>query len=633
VNILTIDFETYYSQEYSLTKMTTEEYVRSTKFEVIGVAVQQDDGEPVWFSGDHAEVLEFLKKFDWERSFALAHNAMFDGFILSQHFDIKPKGWLDTLSMARALHGTQVGGSLATLAQFYDLGEKGTEVLNAIGKRRLDFTPGELAQYGRYCKNDVALTYALFERMVRGLDANLKLQGEFPISELKLIDLTIRMFTDPVLELNINMLKHHLAVIRLEKDRLMQALTLVDKEQLMSNTKLAATLRALGVDPPIKISPTTGKETYAFAKSDEGFKALLEHPKREVQAIVAARLGVKSTIEESRTERFIDIACRGPLPVPLRYYAAHTGRWGGDDKINLHNLPRGSELKKAILSPEGYLFVDADSSQIEARTLAWLAEQDDLVEVFNKNNEEISSGVPKKLFQYDPYKLMASKIYGKPTADITDSERFMGKTALLGSGYGMGASKFQAQLKASNVHITAEQAGHIISTYREAYPKIVQFWKTAQKALTAILNDQYMEIGRDGVLKVEGKKGIRLPNGLYLRYPNLREEQDSETGNKQFVYDARKGKAVIPTKIYGGKATENFCQALARIAIGEQMLMVAKKYRVVTTVHDAIGCIVPETEVETAKEYVELCMRIRPSWAPDLPLNCESGHGASYGDC
>jgi len=548
---------------------------------------------------------------------------MFDGFILSQHFDIKPKGWLDTLSMARALHGTQVGGSLATLAQFYDLGEKGTEVLNALGKRRLDFAPGELARYGEYCKNDVALTYALFERMAR----------EFPMSELKLIDLTIRMFTDPVLKLSKPILQHHLVVIRLEKDKLLQALTLVDKYQLMSNHKFAATLTLLGVPPPMKTSAATGKQTYAFAKTDEAFRALLDHPDPRIQAIVAARLGVKSTIEETRTERFLEISNRGTLPVPLRYYAAHTGRWGGDDKINLHNLPRGSELKKAILPPDGYLFVDADSSQIEARTLAWLAEQDDLVEVFNKNNEEISAGIPKQQFKYDPYKLMASKIYNKPTTDITDSERFMGKTTILGCGYGMGADKFRAQLKTSKVDISQDQSKYIISTYREAYPKIVQFWKTAQKALTAILNDQYMEIGRGGVLKVEGKKGIRLPNGLYLRYPNLREEQDPETGSKQFVYDVKKGKAIIPTKIYGGKATENFCQALARIAIGEQMLMVAKKYRVVTTVHDAIGCVVPEAEEANAREYVELCMRIRPSWAPDLPLNCESGSGKSYGDC
>jgi len=609
VQVITIDFETYYSQEFSLTKITTEEYVRSGEFEVIGVSVQVDDGEPTWFSGDMPSTEEWLKQFDWERSFALAHNAAFDGAILTWLFDIKPKGWFDTLSMGRALHGTEVGGSLAVLAQHYGLGEKGTEVINAKGLRRLDFPPDQLARYGEYCKNDVALTYALFEQMAQ----------EFPMPELKLIDLTLRMFTEPVLELNVNRLLDHLTSVQKKKADLLSAVTLVDKEQLMSNHKLAATLKLFGVDPPMKTSPTTGKETYAFSKTDEAFLALAEHEDPRVQAIVAARLGIKSTLEETRTQRFIEIAARGSLPVPLRYYAAHTGRWGGDDKVNLHNLPRGSELKKAIVAPDNYMFIDSDSSQIEARTLAWLAEQDGLVDAFEKGE--------------DVYKIMASAIYNKPVADIEKSERFMGKTTILGSGYGMGALKFQAQLKVSKVNITKEEAEHIISTYRKTYPKIVKFWETANSALKAVLENKFMAFGRGDLLRVEGKKGIRLPNGLYLRYPNLRQVQDPETGNNQYVYDSKKGKQVVETKIYGGKVTENVCQALARIIIGEQMLMIAKKYKVVMTVHDAIGCIAPIEQEANAKEYVELCMRLRPAWAPELPLNCEAGSGKSYGDC
>jgi len=609
VQVITIDFETYYSQEFSLTKMTTEEYVRSGEFEVIGVSVQVDDGEPTWFSGDMPSTEDWLKQFDWERSFALAHNAAFDGAILTWLFNIKPKGWFDTLSMGRALHGTEVGGSLAVLAKHYGLGEKGTEVINAKGLRRLDFPPDQLARYGEYCKNDVALTYALFEQMAQ----------EFPMSELKLIDLTLRMFTEPVLELDVNRLLDHLTEVQKKKADLLSAVTLVDKDQIMSNPKLAATLRLFGIEPPMKISPTTGRETYAFSKTDEGFLTLLGHEDPRVQALVAARLGLKSTLEETRTQRFIEIAARGSLPVPLRYYAAHTGRWGGDDKVNLHNLPRGSELKKAIRAPDNYVFIDSDSSQIEARTLAWLAGQDDLVAAFEKGE--------------DVYKIMASAIYNKPVADIEKSERFMGKTTILGSGYGMGALKFQAQLKVSKVSITKEEAEHIITTYRKTYPKIVEFWKTANSALKAVLEDKFMAFGRDGLLRVEGKKGIRLPNGLYLRYPNLRQVQDPETGNNQYAYDSKKGKQVVETKIYGGKVTENVCQALARIIIGEQMLMIAKKYKVVMTVHDAIGCIAPVEQEENAKEYVELCMRLRPSWAPELPLNCEAGSGKSYGDC
>jgi len=175
-------------------------------------------------------------------------------------------------------------------------------------------------------------------------------------------------------------------------------------------------------------------------------------------------------------------------------------------------------------------------------------------------------------------------------------------------------------------------AKRIINTYRNTYPKITQLWKDAGTALKAILQGQMTRLGRDGVLQIHGKQGIYLPNGLYIRYPNLR-LYESEEGKAEIVYDTKKGKQVIPNRIYGGKLIENVCQALARIIIGEQMLMVAKKYKVVMTVHDAIALIAPEHEVDTAKEYVELCMRLRPKWAQELPLNCEAGYGRSYGEC
>ena len=606
MNIITIDFETAYGGDLGFAKQTTEEYIRDPRFEVIGVAVQVNDEEPVWFSGEAQELYQFLASFDWGNSLALAHNAVFDGSILNWKFGITPKGWLDTLSMGRALHGTNVGGSLKVLAEFYNLGVKGEQVAKYINYFRKDFNPYELVDYGSYCKNDVVLTWELFNAM----------STDFPPIELRLIDLTIRMFTEPVLRLDKNILDEHLSLIRYTKA---QALGAYDKHNLMSNPKFAQTLSAFGVAPPMKISPANGKQTFAFSKTDEEFKALLDHPIPQVQALVAARLGVKSTIEETRTERFLGIADRGALPVPLRYYAAHTGRWGGDDKVNLQNLPRASELKRAIIAPDGYLMIDSDSSQIEARTLAWLAEQNDLVDAFEKGE--------------DVYKIMASAIYNKPITSITKDERFVGKTTILGAGYGMGAQKFQLQLKNFGAEITLEEAKRIIDTYRSTYPKIASFWKSGGKALEAILNNQTMDLGREGILKIEGNNGIRLPNGLYLRYPNLRFVQNSEDGKNEMVYDTKKGKATIPNRIYGGKATENICQALARIVIGEQMIMVAKKYKVVMTVHDAIACVAPEEEIERAQEYVELCMRIRPQWAPDLPLNCESGFGKSYGDC
>jgi len=618
VNVITVDFETFYDRHFSLSKMTTEEYIRDELFEVIGVAVKVSDGETQWFSGPMRDTKKWLDQFPWDSSVAVAHNAMFDMAILNWHFDIRPKRIADTLSMLRALDGPDAGNSLAKAAERYGLGVKGDEVINALGKGRLDFTPEELGRYGQYCINDVELTYELFNRIAPG----------FPQVEFKLIDLTIRMFSEPVLGLDAAILKDHLSEVQRKKNELLGK-ALISKDNLMSNGQLAETLRDLGVEPPMKISPTTGKETYAFAKNDEDFKALLEHENPIVQAIVAARLGVKSTLEETRTERFIQIAERGPLPIPLRYYAAHTGRWGGDDKVNMQNLPRKSPLKKAIRAPEGYCFIDCDSSQIEARTLAWLAGQDDLVEFFDKNNAEVAAGVEKEDMQYDPYKIMASQIYGIPVGEVTDDQRFVGKTTILGAGYGMGALKFQAQLKTFNVDMDLEECKRIIRVYRETYPMIPLLWRQAGEALDAMANNQTAPLGRDGVLLVCGAEGIKLPNGLRLRYENLRWVMNE--GKSEMVYDQKKGRAIMTTRIYGGKCVENVCQALARIVIGEQMLMVARRLRVVMTVHDAVGAIAPVEEADEARAFVEACMRIRPKWAGLLPLNCESKMGASYG--
>ena len=604
--VLTIDFETYYDREFSLSKLTTEEYIRDPKFETIGVGVKKDDGYTVWFSGTKEQTKNFLDQFPWGDSVAVAHNAVFDMAILNWCYDIRPKRIVDTLSMARALgHGSV---SLKALAEFYKLGVKGTEVVNALGKRRLDFTAAGLKTYGDYCQNDADLTYNLFSKLGEG----------FPLNELKLIDLTIRMFTEPVLELDANILTAHLADVKEKKASLMSKM-IISKEQLMSNPQLSHTLRSLGVEPPTKTSLTTGKETHAFSKNDEEFKALLEHENAVVQAVVAARLGVKSTLEETRTERLIGIAERGSLPIPLRYYAAHTGRWGGDDKVNMQNLPRTSPLKKAILAPEGYVFIDSDSSQIEARTLAWLAGQDDLVTAF-ANGEDV-------------YKIMASAIYGKAEKDITKDERFVGKTTILGAGYGMGAAKFQAQLKNFGVDTDLDECQRIISTYRETYEQVPELWQEAGSAIKAMIANKTTPLGRKDVLLVDGAKGIRLPNGLYLHYPNLREHEDEETKKREIVYDTKRGRAVIPTRIYGGKLIENVCQALARIVIGEQMLKVARRYRPVMTVHDAIAVLAPKDTADEAQAYVEKCMKMRPAWGMDLPLNCEAGHGASYGEC
>jgi DNA polymerase I-like protein with 3'-5' exonuclease and polymerase domains len=396
--ILTLDFETYYDKEYSLKKMTTEEYIRSDQFKAHGVGVKSGDQPSAYI---WSEIPLFLKSIDWSTAFVLCHNTRFDGAILAWRYGIRPKFLLDTLSMARAVFPHE-SGSLANLSKLCGLGEKGHDLESFMGKR--DLTEEEQVRLGLYCMNDVDLTYRLFQTM----------KANFPPSELRIVDQTLRMFTEPVLELDTTVLYNHLQKIQAKQEKLLAGR---DLTSLRSNPQFAKQLVALGVEPPKKISLTTGKETFAFAKTDEGMTALLEHENEEVQLLAAARLGVKSSIEESRTKAFLGIAERGSLPVPLNYFGAqNTGRFGGSDGLNLQNLPRGGELRKSIVAPEGHVLVVSDFSSIEARMIARLAGQEDLLEQFRGGA--------------DIYCEFASRVYGRKITKEDKKERFLGKVCL-----------------------------------------------------------------------------------------------------------------------------------------------------------------------------------------------------------
>ena len=608
MNLLALDYETFYSKEFSLSKMTTEEYLRDPQFEVIGVSVKVNDEPPRWASGNYEQIKAFLEQFDWANSCAVAHNAMFDMAILYWHFGIHPKIIFDTLAMARALHGIEVGGSLKNLAEFYQVGVKGTEVVNALGLHRRDFSPEQLSTYGDYCINDTELCYKIFHCML----------PSFPRDELRLIDLTTRMFTEPALYLDRPLLETHLQEVRAHKEKLLSKV-FANKEDLMSNPKFAQLLRDYGAEPPMKISPTTNKPAYAFAKTDDGLKELLEHGNPDIQALVSARLGVKSTLEETRTERFIGISGRGPLPVPLRYCGAHTKRWSGDEKLNMQNLTsRGAgagKLKMSVMAPEGYVIVDCDSSQIEARTLAWLAGQADLCMQF-ANGEDV-------------YRLMAAVIYGIPPDQVTKEQRFVGKVVILQAGYGAGHLKLQSFLKTAGVNIDLHESKRIINTYRASNYQIVGLWKQAQIMLLAMLRaEPFDTLGGHGVLKVHTHLcSIEGPTGLSLRYANLGFEQGAQ--GIEFFHKTRYGKA----RVYGGLVVENVVQHLARCIVAQQMLRIAKRYKVVLMVHDAVAALVPEAEKVEGRAWIEQQMRWVPPWATGLPLNCESGVGVRLGEC
>lgn len=604
MDLYTVDLESYYDKDYSLSKkdVTTQRYVDDTRFETIGVAVKKNDEETVWCTGTHEEIRNWLHSFDWRNSFLLAHNALFDATILAWRFGIYPKVILDTLSMARAVLGMDAGGSLKALAERYELGVKGEEVIHAMGKRRIDFAEDELARYGEYCRNDVELTYALFK----------KLAHRFNKIEIALIDMTIKMHADPHFMLDRQMLEEHLVQVRENKEKLLAECGL-DKENLMSNQKLAEVLEQFGVEVPRKISLRTGKETFAFAKSDEAFKALLEHEDERVQAVIAARLGVKSTLEEKRTEKFIDIhEAGGALPVPLKYYGAITGRWSAIDGINLQNLPRASKLKKAIVPPLGYSIVGADLSNIELRVGLAFAGQNDKLKMLGEG--------------LDLYKDFVAPIFNVPYDEVDEGQRFIGKTSQLSLIYGTGAKKLRAAIKADAKYgkdIGEELAEKIVSTYRQEYSQVKAAWYDAGKALDAIRFHEYAEIGLGPLtLKVEGAHGIKLPSGLYLTYPELRVSED-ELGRKQYAYQTRKGKV----SIHAAKCYQNVIQALARCVMGEAMVRVHKKYPVALTIHDALYIAVPTEEAEEARRFIITELRKAPTWLPDMPLDAEGGIG------
>lgn len=622
MDIVTIDFETYYDRDYSLSKMTTEAYIRDMFFEVIGVGVKVNDYPTDWYSGK--DVGKFLRSLDYRDKAILCHNTAFDGAILSWMFDIKPMFWLDTLSMARPLHNVTVGGSLKALTTYYALGEKGDEVVNALGKRREDFTPEELNRYASYCVNDVELTYKLFQKMKVG----------FPASELMIIDQTLRMYTEPKVILDTRVLENHLSDVLNKKTQLVDSLGLTGmteeqiKKVLSSNDIFAKYLQNLGIDPPVKVSLATYKTSWAFSKTDQPFIDLLEHEDERVQLAVAARLGVKSTIEESRTKNLLQVAYRGALPVMLNYYGAHTGRFSGGDKLNLQNLPRNGAIRRAICAPDGMSFVSCDSAQIEARVLAWVAGQDDLVQAFREGR--------------DVYSEFASEVYGRKITKADKIERFVGKTCILGLGYGMGAEKFQRTLELGqggiSVKLTLKEAKRLVTLYRVKHHKIVSFWNRCSIAL------QHMLVSKDGEITPMlryNRDGITLPNKFKIKYPALR-----SVGNGfEYISDARSYRAAIKsrvlngettgvtwTKIYGGKVTENIVQALARIVVSEQMAKVGQTYRVAFQVHDEVVIICSDEYIEAAKQVITDIMSTPPKWAADLPVSCEAGHGKNYGD-
>jgi hypothetical protein len=609
MDILTVDMETFYDKDYSLSKMQTDAYISDDLFEVIGVAVIKNDEDAVWFSGTELEVAGWLwGNYDWANSAVRCHNTLFDGYILTQRFGISPKLWMDTLAQGRMLLPYLQYHSLANLAKQYNLPDKGTAVVKALGKRREDFNPMELNEYAEYCKHDTWLCKELGKRF----------DPYTPALELKLIDMTVRMFTEPMLVGDQAKMQELYDLEIARKEELLKAAN-VDRTIIMSNDKFAAKLMELGVTPPTKTSKTTGKETYAFAKSDKEFTDLLESDDADVQALVAARLGVKTTIAETRALKFLETAKRGPLPVYLNFWGAKTtGRYSGGNSINWQNIPaRGPSagLRDALLAPLGHTVLVGDSSNIELRTVMALAGQDDVL-------LKLQNGV-------DLYCDFASKLFGRTITKADKGERFLGKTAMLGLQYGAGAKRFQEMVRlAKRTDPTVElidldRAYAIVDLYRSVHYKVVELWKRCEKVILPDIANGCSMINVDvNGWFITQWDGFGRPGEPGVMYNELKYD-----GN-EWTYLMGKQRVGI----HGAKVVENLSQHAAMRIVMWQTARINQRYPVKLSVHDEAVCVVKNDELDEARAYMEECLAMTPKWCRSIPVACETGIGGSYGD-
>ena len=395
----------------------------------------------------------------------------------------------------------------------------------------------------------------------------------------------------------------------------------------MSNEKFAAVLKSFGVEPPRKPSPATGLQTWAFAKTDEEFQELREHENPYVRDLVEARLGYKSSIEETRCARLLNIAQlefphhgANMLPVALRIGGARTHRLSGDGKCNFQNLGRESRIRQGLVAPEGYTLVAADAAQIEARILAWYSGQNDLVEAFREGR--------------DVYAEFASRLFRMPvTKQSHPIQRFVGKQGILGCGYMCGPLKFlgmirsKAAIEGFQLEFDEVDARATVEGYRQINDRIKLKWDwLGQNALPQLAYSAHEQIVDGPVIFRQYE--VTGPSNLKRHHPKLRKVEG------QWIYDD----AGQINKIYSGKLIENIVQHLARVFIMQVTLEINRivdqrmRVRLVLQSHDELVYCVPNEYVEILKGLLYNAMVTPPRWAPGLPLATEVKAGPNYGD-
>ena len=595
MQVVTIDFETFWDTDHTLSKMSPMAYVMSPRTQLISMAIKVDAGDTEVFFGED-KIRGALATVDWDGAMALGHNMSgFDSMILAWRLGIRPKMWGCTLAMARPLHSKTCGNSLGKLVEHYKLGFKDQTALhNTKGKRLEDFTPAEIAAMGKYNKADTDQCYALFK----------KLRGHYSAKELWHIDASIRMLVEPSFVVDRPMLETALSIERDNKRKsiltlarhlrrtglasdevqaadTLETLEVAVKAELASAPKFAKVLESLDVPVPMKPSPTNPhKQVPALAKTDEAFTTLQDHENEVVAAAARARLAVKSTILETRISAFLEAsaAVQGKLPVPLNYCGADTtGRWSGW-AYNPQNLPRISPgkpkvsdaLRNCLKAPKGYKVVVSDQSGIELRVNHFLWKVQASIDLYRQDSKA------------DLYRAFAAARYQIPQEEVTKDQRQLAKVAQLGLGFGAGWRTFQKVAKLmGGLELSEEDAEAVTTSWRKEYRDIVQGWHTCHAALQHIYDDVEQPIDPWG-LCVTCKEGIRLPSGRIIRYPALHIEQGDD-GKPEWWYGLGRHRA----RIYAGKITEN-CIAEGTPVLTDSGWKPIQEIQITDLVHDGV---------------------------------------------
>lgn len=655
-NLAVLDFETRFGKGYSLRDkgMTHQKYIMDERFKAHGCGIKINGGATKWIPRKHLDTV--FGRIDWSNTTMIGHNLGFDATILAWRYGCFPKRYIDTLALARA----QIGPNSAR----HGLNELG-ELLLGSGKPEglsatyglIDLPPHIEKQLGEYCRDDCDKTWNLFKLLMPGMSR----------TELDALDWCTRVYLKPKFMLDQEVLATYLDELAQKKAAALESVGMVDRSVLNSSDKFAAALLELGVEPPRKMgkpSKKTGvaKEGYAFAKTDQAMKDLLDHEDIRVQALVAARLEIKSTNEEIKAQAYYESAeLGGAWPVSIKYAGAHTQRLSGDKHGggNPQNLGRGSTVRSAICAPPGYKMMAADLSQIEARISLQLGAYYYLLNRFESDPERCPEmdALDKLRNNEDIYCWFGSMICGHEITKANKDERQLSKTAVLGLCFGMGAKRFYETCREKGLIITLDFAKRIVKLYRKTFPNVVKCWKASLRQIGNLMDGHVVpefrrmidpakgrvesnlqNIATPELDRIFGEPSIRTPNGLSLKYPQMKCVTKG-TKTEWSYYDRGKTKYV-----HGGLTFENLVQDLAGIVCRSMLVEIqhelttayeGSEMGVELQVHDElVALIIDEPDwLAWARALFDRVMQQAPTWMPELPVACETKEGYTYGEC